>query len=83
MDRVIIKRYAENIDLIEKDMPDVKQDSKTEKPNNELKKHFDKGYKRRFRDEPYGYEEQMTEGMEGYRNQDNVMGTGNSWNDNL
>lgn len=77
----IVHKQADNIDLVVKDLPDVKQDRT--KYKDELKENFNRGYKRRFRNEPYGIHEQLLEGQEGYLNQDNVMGTDNSWNDNL
>ncbi len=73
MDRVIIKK-SDNINLIYPEMPD--QDLKPDEIS--LKDKF-KRKKRRFRPEPGGIHEQMSDGMSDERNQFRGPGTDNSY----
>lgn len=73
-------KEADNINLLQPDLPN--SDVFPDRDKTDLKNHFKKR-KKPFRNESYGRDEVLMDGSGGYRNQDNVMGTDNSWNGNL
>ncbi|MDD5353145.1 MAG: hypothetical protein PHS93_08310 [Candidatus Omnitrophica bacterium] len=74
------KKQADNINLIQPDLPN--SDVSPDRDKTDLKNHFKKR-KKPFRNESQGRDEILMDGMGDYRNQDNVMGTDNSWNGNI
>jgi len=67
-------KKADNLYVMYPEMPDAKPDIEDSDIKNKFKRK-----KRRFRNEPDGWEEQMQEGMDGYKNQFKGMGTENSF----